>query len=103
MTRMTLAAAAAMTLAWAAAMAQGAPPDGIIREDMTEAEVQQSIGREPDVTQQRECGANTGHPWPCVIWVYTANNGSALAIYFRYDDGQWIVNSWRVRYAGSRP
>jgi hypothetical protein len=60
-----LATTAAAALAWTAVA--GAAPDGILREDMTEQEVQQSIGRPPDDMRLRECGAHTDHTWPCEI------------------------------------
>jgi hypothetical protein len=76
--------------------------NGILREDMTESEVQQSLGRPPDESKFQQCGSSTPHPWPCTIWIYTAKNGDLLAIFYRYDNGEWVVNSWRMRYHDNR-
>ena len=75
-----------------------AAENGILREDQTKSEVLESLGRPPDKTQFQLCGSNTAHAWPCKIWTYAATNGDLLAIFFRYDEGEWRVNSWRMRY-----
>jgi hypothetical protein len=71
---------------------------GTLREDMTQQQVQQSIGRAPDEVEQRECGAHLGSPWPCQIWVYDTTNGKTLALTFRNENGEWLLNSWSTRF-----
>jgi hypothetical protein len=62
---------------------------------MTLDQVQEIAGRLPDsVFSQMQCGAASGRPWTCRLWVF--NEGSrSLHIFFSQRTGTWLVSAWR--------
>lgn len=53
----------------------------------------------PDKTEHKTCGAETKHPWSCMVWIYEGAGGVAmqrLVITFQYSQaGSLAVNGWR--------
>lgn len=62
---------------------------------LTEQEVIQRVGAEPNRTELRTCGANSSSgSWQCKIYVY-GYGADLLYIYFSSTaDGIWRVNNW---------
>jgi hypothetical protein len=63
-----------------------------LHEDMTEAEVISVLGYRPDVVTLETCGSESREgPWHCKIYRF-----GPLRVFFRKDDGIWVVNSWHA-------
>jgi hypothetical protein len=69
---------------------------GFLQQDMTMPEVREAVGRTPDVVQPGQCGAEH---WECTMWQFALPNGDTLAVTFRLEGSDWLVNGWRVNRA----
>jgi hypothetical protein len=64
---------------------------------MTEQEVVQTVGSQPDKVEMQTCGGATKQPWTCRIYTFKSFFFSErLTVYFRQAGGAWVVNSWDV-------
>jgi hypothetical protein len=64
---------------------------------MTEQEVVQTVGSQPDKVEMQTCGSATKQPWTCRIYTFKSFFfAERLTVYFRQAGGAWVVNSWSV-------
>ncbi len=70
---------------------------GFLQQDMTMDAVREALGRAPDVAQREQCGQ--AERWECTIWRFAFPNGDVLAVTFRLEGSDWVVNGWRVQRA----
>jgi hypothetical protein len=68
----------------------------LLRDGMTEEEVVQIFGYQPNKVDLTTCGQVTsGGAWSCKIYTY-GNLYQNLRVTFERIRGRWVVNSWNV-------
>jgi hypothetical protein len=68
----------------------------LLRKGMTEQEVVQIVGYQPNKVELQTCGQETREgPWSCKQYTY-GNLYQNLRVTFAEVRGRWVVNSWSV-------
>ena len=66
-----------------------------IRVGMTEPQLIEAVGQEPDQVEMQTCGAATSKPWQCKVVTFFGHAvGNNLHVYMSPSDS--TVNSWNV-------
>jgi hypothetical protein len=64
---------------------------------MTEQQVVQTVGSQPDKVEMKTCGSATKQPWTCRTYTFKSFFfEERLIVFFRQAGGAWVVNSWSV-------
>ena len=71
---------------------------GRLDEDMTEAQVVQITGYQPNTVSLDTCGQQSAHgPWGCKVETWGSTCHGELIVYFyKSSAGAWLVNSWHA-------
>jgi hypothetical protein len=94
MRKLTAALLSSATLALTACTDPHAA-SGKLQPLMTEEQVVQAVGANPDSVTLSTCGTLTAQPWPCKTFRYHQGM-SALFVTFHQQGSYWVVNNWSV-------